>query len=104
MISFIGIVIGSLFDPIRLVGYFLAGVLIKKYITAVTVAVAWNLTLYLVIIYPAQKALGESFDTKVFLGSVVGCILFTSIIFCIYFLMKKNSNDQEEKSDKSKTN
>lgn len=54
MAGFFGIMIGSIFDPISLIGYVLAGLCVRRLWLAVLLAILWRVGLHALVDAPSR--------------------------------------------------
>ena len=96
-------VVASLFDPISLIGYALAGALIRNYWGAVAIGMAWRLLLQLVIVVPAAR--GSSLPAYMLEAALVGAFIATSLVYLVARAIRTNREDpaQAQKETTQKT-
>lgn len=78
---FIGMMLGTLMDPIRTPGYFISGWFIKNFAGALVASFIWNVVIYALIIQPRERKDLFELRLDVFFASCAGGLLLTSITF-----------------------
>lgn len=89
IIGFLIIVAGSSIDPIRLLGYVVAGSSIRKRGMAVVVGVVWMLAIQ-VFIALAKKEYQSSIPTIQTVGALTGSVLTTLLVHWIASKVRAN--------------
>jgi hypothetical protein len=82
VLGFLIIVIVSALDPIRLVGYILAGSLIRKRAIAVAVGVLWMLVLQVLLVLAVKKT-QSTIPAIQIAGTITGSVLVTFLVHWI---------------------
>lgn len=88
MTYFLGVMLGTMLDPISALGYVLAGVFARRLWIAVAIAVVWRTVLFMMLGGPS----------KAFLPILAGAVLFTVIVFFIRTALRKNQTSTEVSS------
>lgn len=78
-----GSIVGSLIDPIALVGYVAAGALMRNYWGALAAGVGWRLFWHVLLTVPANRMDQSSPSEYMLVGAVIGAALATSAVFLI---------------------
>jgi len=98
----VGILVASL-DPIRLVGYILAGSLIRKRVLAVATGVLWMLLgQVFIVFYLYGKVYGDSISAKYSIYAIIGAILVTLLTHWITSKIRASNQPQSPADDEKK--
>ena len=75
MATFLAIALASLFDPLSVVGYLLAGLFIKRYPVAVAFALSWRILIHLLIM-PRGSA-------RFLIPALLGALVFVTVVYFV---------------------
>lgn len=82
-------VAAQLLDPISLIGYVLAGSLIRHYWVAVAVGVVWRLLLHLIMATLFAPALHESIPAHILGAALFGAFTATSLVYLVAYIFRE---------------
>jgi len=90
--GFFAMMLGTLTDPIALLGYIISGLLIRNLGWALGVSIGWNIVSLVIIRTIESHVEGVELaprDSEVVAASFVGAILVTSIVYFIASIRRK---------------
>lgn len=79
----LGSIVGSLLDPISLIGWIIAAATIRNYWAAIAAGIAWRLILQIVLVIPASQAYSTSSPNHLLPGALIAAVIATSVTFLI---------------------
>ena len=95
---FISVAVGSLFDPLALIGYLVAGIAIRRIWEALTLAAAWAFTMEVVVtLLAGSSQLNYAFGEHL-LARMFWALLFTGLVFYIANLIRRPRSSVSEQS------
>jgi hypothetical protein len=90
--------IGSLFDPLAVLGYLLAGILLRPFWTALVGAMIWA-ALMEVVASMLADTLRYTYELgDLIMPRLIGALIFTSVVFWVVKLMRERSVGSHSKS------